>query len=144
MGEMETTMNQLASSTADNADVENVFDAMANAGKLHLLGLGFMCQLPVHNGLFNLPSHFDSHKRDASMQQVISAIGHLMGDNHWRDQTVFDVAGTGKSAGLSLVDKEPSAIIRDQQFSPVVFRVSLLALCVRWVYICSLNLDISK
>ena len=87
----------------DNADADNVFKAMAIAGKLHLPGRGFMYQMPVEKGLFNLPSQFDANQYEANMQQIISAIDHLMGDNHWRDQTVFAVSGTGKTAGLQFV-----------------------------------------
>lgn len=52
---------------------------MANTGDFDLPGRGFMCQMPVNKGLFNLPSHFDAHKHNANMQQVIGAIDHLMG-----------------------------------------------------------------
>ncbi|NKB33026.1 MAG: hypothetical protein GKR91_08015 [Pseudomonadales bacterium] len=99
----------------DNADADNVFKAMAIEGKLHLPGRGFMYKMPVEKGLFNLPSQFDAHQYDANMQQIISAIDHLMGDNHWRDQTVFEVSGTGKTAGLGFVQKGMQANFKNEQ-----------------------------
>ena len=90
----------------DNANTENVFAAMAGAGQLHLPGRGFMYQMPVTKGLFNLPSHVDSKRYPANMQQIIGAIDHLMGDDHWRDQTVFELEGSGKSAGLGFLASE--------------------------------------
>lgn len=89
----------------ENADADNVFEAMANAGNLDLPGRGFMYQMPVNKGLFNLPSHFDAQRHNANMQQVIGAIDHLMGHEDWRDQSVFDIGGSGKSAGLGFLKK---------------------------------------
>lgn len=99
----------------DNANANNIFDAMANAGKLDLPGRGYMYQMPVDKGLFNLPSHFDANRHAANMQQVIGAIDHLMGHQHWRDQTVFEVGGTGKSAGLGFLKKFRSKTVQQQQ-----------------------------
>lgn len=89
----------------ENADAENVFNAMANAGDLDLPGRGFMYQMPVNKGLFNLPSHFDAHRYNANMQQVIGAIDHLMGHDDWRDQAVFEIRGHAKTAGLGFLKK---------------------------------------
>lgn len=85
---------------ADEADVEEVFDAMAKAGALHLPGRGFMYRLSIDTGLFNLPSRLSHHHYAANMQQIITAIDHLAGHTHWRDQTVFSVGGNGKGIGL--------------------------------------------
>lgn len=89
----------------ENADADNVFNAMANAGDLDLPGRGFMYQIPVNKGLFNLPSHFDAHRHNANMQQVIGAIDHLMGHDDWRDQAVFEIGGHAKTAGLGFLKK---------------------------------------
>ena len=89
----------------ENADADNVFHAMANAGDLDLPGRGFMYQMPVNKGLFNLPSHFDAHRHNANMQQVIGAIDHLMGHDDWRDQSVFEIGGSVKTAGLGFLKK---------------------------------------
>jgi len=97
----------------ENSQAEGIFNAMANAGKLDLPGRGFMYQMPVHKGLFNLPSHYDSHKHDANMQQIISAIDHLMGDSHWRDQTVFNLGNNGKSAGLEFLHASRSESMQE-------------------------------
>jgi len=101
----------------ENSDAEDIFDAMAHAGNLDLPGRGFMYQMPVNKGLFNLPSHFDAHHHTANMQQIISAIDHLMGHEHWRDQTVFESGDSGKSAGLDFIKKHPKKIIMEQQVS---------------------------
>ena len=93
----------------DNANADNVFAAMASAGQLYRPGRGFMYQMPVNKGLFNLPSHIDSKRYPANMQQIIGAIDHLMGDDHWRDQTVFELEGTGKSAGLGFLNPEATS-----------------------------------
>ena len=86
----------------DESDVEDVFDAMAKAGGLHLPGRGFMFRLNIDKGMFNIPNRATHHHYEASMQQVINAIDHLQGHSHWRDQTVFDVAGGARGTGLSL------------------------------------------
>ena len=85
---------------AEEDDADTVFDAMASAGNLHLPGRGFMYSLPVSQGMFNLQSRMAHHHHDASMQQIISAIDHMAGHNHWRDGSVVDVGGSGRAAGL--------------------------------------------
>ncbi len=100
---------------ADNAKADNVFAAMASAGQLHQPGRGFMYQMPVNKGLFNLPSHVDGHRYPANMQQIIGAIDHLMGDDHWRDQTVFELEGTGKSAGIGFLATQGNNQLLEQQ-----------------------------
>ncbi len=87
---------------AEDADVEDVFDAMAKAGELHLPGRGFMYRLPVTHGLFNLPGRVSHHHYAANMQQMINAIDHLAGHTHWRDQSVFEVGGNAKGVGLQI------------------------------------------
>ena len=98
---------------ADKTDVEEVFDAMAKAGQLHLPGRGFMYRMPIDNGLFNLPSRVSHHHYAANMQQMIHAIDHLSGHTHWRDQAVVDISGGGKSVGLDFVGDAASSL-RDQ------------------------------
>lgn len=99
----------------ENADADNVFHAMANAGDLDLPGRGFMYQMPVNKGLFNLPSHFDAHRHNANMQQVIGAIDHLMGHDDWRDQSVFKIGGNGKTAGLGFLKKSRQQRVLEEQ-----------------------------
>lgn len=85
----------------DEEDVDDVFDAMAKAGGLHLPGRGFMYRTDIAKGLFNLPSRLAHHHHEASLQQIIGAIDHLQGHAHWRDQSAFDV-GHGRGAGVKL------------------------------------------
>lgn len=82
----------------DESDVGEIFDAIAQAGELHLPGRGFMYRLNVQTGMFNLPSLVSNHHYKASMQQIINTIDHLAGHKHWRDQSSFDV-GSGRATG---------------------------------------------
>ncbi|MGI9295298.1 MAG: hypothetical protein ACR2PS_15070, partial [Pseudomonadales bacterium] len=100
---------------ADNAEADAIFDAMSQAGSLHLPGHGFMFRVPIDKGMFNLPSRFSKHRYAANMQQIISAIDHLNGHNHWRDQTVFEVCGNGKGAGLGLMGRSKTTRFVDDQ-----------------------------
>ena len=82
----------------DESDVQEIFEAIAQAGELHLPGRGFMYRLNVQTGMFNLPSLVSNHHYKASMQQIINTIDHLAGHKHWRDQSSFDV-GSGRATG---------------------------------------------
>ncbi|MFK7975475.1 MAG: hypothetical protein AB8C02_05030 [Halioglobus sp.] len=88
---------------AQNTDADRIFDAMAQAGNLYMPGRGFMYSLPVSKGMFNLRSRVSQSHHDASMQQIISAIDHIAGHNHWRDgptkNTVVDGSTQGSSHG---------------------------------------------
>ncbi|MEM7098456.1 MAG: hypothetical protein AAF541_09390 [Pseudomonadota bacterium] len=86
---------------AEEDDADTIFDTMADAGQLHMPGRGFMYRVPISKGMFNLPSRVAHHHHEASMQQIINAIDHLAGHQHWRDQTVFDVPGQGRGQGLT-------------------------------------------
>lgn len=90
---------------ADEDDADDIFDAMAAAGQLHLPGRGIMYRTPVSKGMFNLPSRVAHHHHDASMQQIIHAIDQLSGQKHWRDQSAFYVQGRGRAAGLNSISK---------------------------------------
>jgi len=110
------TEKELLTVIVDNSNADNIFNAMANAGHLDLPGHGYMYQMPIHKGLFNLPSHFDANHHAANMQQIISALDQLVGDEHWRDQTVFEMSGAGgKSAGINFLNKGHDKKIIEQQ-----------------------------
>ncbi|MEM8767508.1 MAG: hypothetical protein AAGE43_08705 [Pseudomonadota bacterium] len=98
---------------ADEGDAEDIFDAMAAAGQLHLPGRGFMYRQDADRGLFNLPSRFSHHHYAANMQQIINAIDHLAGHTHWRDQAVADVGIGGRSAGIGL--RPQASTLEDQR-----------------------------
>ncbi|MEM7277772.1 MAG: hypothetical protein AAF385_06560 [Pseudomonadota bacterium] len=85
---------------AEESQVEEVFNAMAKAGEFHKPGRGLMYRLSIDKGMFNLPSSYSQRGYTANMQQIINAIDHLSGHNHWRDQSVYDVGGAGKGVGL--------------------------------------------
>jgi nitrogen regulatory protein PII len=107
---------------ADNADVEEIFTAMAKAGEFHLPGRGFMYRLPVDKGMFNLPSRIANPHYPANTQQIIHAIDHLAGHTHWRDQAVFDVGGQGKGIGLNLGQQNKQELSNQICFSTIVNR----------------------
>lgn len=79
----------------DRDDANDVFDAMADVGQLHLPGRGFMYQTEIARGIYNLPSRISHHHYAANMHQIINAIDHLSGHTHWRDHSTGD-AGLGK------------------------------------------------
>ena len=85
---------------ADEADADDVFDAMAKAGGFNRPGRGLMYRLNIDKGMFNLPNRFAKHRHDASVQQIIKAIDHLSGHSHWRDQSVFALGDQGRIAGV--------------------------------------------
>ena len=107
---------------ADNADVEEIFTAMAKAGEFHLPGRGFMYCLPIDKGMFNLPSRIANPHYPANTQQIIHAIDHLTGHTHWRDQAVFNVGGQGKGTGLKFLQQNKEALTNQVCFSTVVNR----------------------
>jgi len=98
---------------ADQNDADEVFDAMAHAGALHLPGHGFMYRQDIDRGMFNIPSRVSHHHYDANIHQIINAIDHLSGHSHWRDQAAFDVGPAGRGVGLETL-KQDAPIIEEQ------------------------------
>ncbi len=84
----------------DEAQVDDVFDAMARAGGFDKPGRGLMYRMNIDKGMFNLPSSFVKHRHEANMQQIIKAIDHLSGHTHWRDQSVFALGEQGRVVGV--------------------------------------------
>ncbi len=113
---------------ADSANVEEIFDAMAKAGGLHLPGRGFMYRLNIDKGMFNLPSRTAHHQYDANMQQIISAIDHLAGHTHWRDQSVVEVGGDAKAMGLDFLKASAPALFNQVCLSATINRDNHVAL----------------
>ena len=97
----------------EDRNVENIFNAIAKAGELHLPGRGFMYSLDIDQGMFNLPSRLSHAQFDANMQQIIHAIDHLSGHTHWRDQAVFNsLQGNGRFDPLA--SRDNGIFSRDQ------------------------------
>ncbi len=90
---------------ADESDVEEVFDAMALAAEIYRPGRGFMYRVPIERGLFNLPSRVSHHHYEANMQQIIRAIDHLAGHNHWRDESAQNVGVEGRGIETDLPER---------------------------------------
>ncbi|MEM8955323.1 MAG: hypothetical protein AAGD22_14310 [Verrucomicrobiota bacterium] len=75
---------ELITVVVDQCDVDAVYQAMADAGRVDLPGRGFIYQVPISQGLTNLSSVFHPKKHSASIQQIIRAIDDMQGDTHWR------------------------------------------------------------
>ena len=91
------------------ADVDQVFQAMAVAGDLHLPGRGFMYRVDVTEGLYNLPSLISNRHYAANVQQIINAIDHLTGHTHWRDGALQSVGSGANAAGLNFARNDTLA-----------------------------------
>ncbi len=75
---------ELITVVVDEYDLEAVFQAMAQAGRVEQPGRGLIYQLPVSKGLTNLASVFQAKKHSASIQQMVRAIDSLQGGTQWR------------------------------------------------------------
>lgn len=103
----------------DGERADTVFSSMAKAGQLHLPGRGFMYQSAVDRGLFNLPSRAGTRQQEASLQQIIAAIDHLQGHDHWRDRSAHEVGDDGIAAGISLQQEQLYKLDQFRLFSMV-------------------------
>ncbi len=113
---------------ADESNADEIFDAMAKAGQLHLPGRGFMYRMAIDKGMFNLPARVSHHHYEANMQQIIHAIDHLNGHTHWRDQTVFDVGGEGRGVGLDHLKSAAPQLSHQVALSAIIARPHTAAL----------------
>lgn len=75
---------ELIAVVVDEYDVEPVFQAMAQVGRVDQPGRGIVFQLPISKGLTNLASVFQARKHSASIQQMVKAIDELQGSTDWR------------------------------------------------------------
>lgn len=75
---------ELITVVVDEFDLEAVFQAMAQAGRVDQPGRGFIYQLPITKGLTNLASVFQAKKHSVSIQQMVRAIDTLHGGTQWR------------------------------------------------------------
>jgi nitrogen regulatory protein PII len=75
---------ELITVVVDEYDLEAVFQAMAQAGRVEQPGRGLIYQHPVSKGLTNLASVFQAKKHSASIQQMVRAIDTLQGGTQWR------------------------------------------------------------
>ncbi len=69
----------------EEADRENVIDALVSAGNVGSVGSGVVFAVPVASGLVNLPTSVSASKNRASNQQITAAIDELMGSADWRN-----------------------------------------------------------
>lgn len=75
---------ELITVVVDEFDLEAVFQAMAQAGRVEQPGRGFIYHLPISKGLTNLASVFQAKKHSVSIQQMVRAIDSLHGGTQWR------------------------------------------------------------
>ncbi len=71
----------------EEADRENVIDALVSAGNVGSVGSGVVFAMPVANGLVNLPTSVSANMNRASNQQITTAIDELMGSSDWRNSS---------------------------------------------------------
>ena len=60
--------NEVLMVLCEEADADDVFDAMAAAAQVQLPGNGIIYRMVLNKGLFNLPSRMTHHHHDASLQ----------------------------------------------------------------------------
>ncbi len=75
---------ELITVVVDQYDVDAVFQAMAQAGRVDQPGRGLIYQVPISKGLTNLASVFQARKHSASIQQIVRAIDEMQGNANWR------------------------------------------------------------
>ena len=94
------THKEVVTVIVDNIDKIAVTEAMIDAGRIGLPGRGFLYRMPVDKGLVNLASQVGNRGYTANMHQIIAAIDGIQGSTDWRDQSVVELAGAGKGAGI--------------------------------------------
>ena len=94
---------EVMSVITDRAKANQVFNAMAAAGNIDQPGNGFIYQMPIEKGLFNLPSFYSGNQQTVDMQQVISAIDQLLGHQDWRDSQSLNDGSTTQSTGINFL-----------------------------------------
>jgi len=104
---------ELITVVVDEFDLEAVFQAMAQAGRVEQPGRGFIYQLPASKGLTNLASVFQAKKHSVSIQQMVCAIDSLQGGTQWRAKQLlvhdprareFAASSRGVSRDLTLLN----------------------------------------
>ncbi len=69
----------------EDIDRANVVDALVTAGKIGSLGSGVVFDMPVEQGLINLPTSISNKSHRSSNEQITAAIDKLMGNTDWRN-----------------------------------------------------------
>lgn len=75
---------ELITIVVDEFDLDAVFQAMSQVGRVDQPGRGFIYLLPVSKGLTNLASVFRAKKHSVSIHQLVRAVDTLSGGTHWR------------------------------------------------------------
>ncbi len=68
----------------EKSESDEIFAAMARAGRITEPGRGFMYSIPVSSGLINISSTVSSTAHGANMEQIIAAVDDLKGSKEWR------------------------------------------------------------
>jgi nitrogen regulatory protein PII len=98
---------ELITVVVDEVDLDPVFRAMSQVGRVDQPGRGIIYQMPISAGLTNLSSIFQPKKHSASIQQMVRAIDELKGNSDWRaNQLLFyDQKSSPFDPGLRTIDK---------------------------------------
>ncbi len=99
----------------EEADLDNVTDALVSAGNVGSVGSGVVFSVPVASGLVNLPTSVSASKNRASNQQITAAIDELMGSSDWRNTSSLS----------SLIDKNITNRSRKAKHDTVLIGVLL-------------------
>jgi nitrogen regulatory protein PII len=74
----------------EDIDRESVIEALVTAGRVGTLGSGVVFDMPVGQGLVNLPTSLGNRSQRSTNEQITAAIDELMGSSDWRNRRTLD------------------------------------------------------
>lgn len=96
----------------EDLDRARVKEALVTAGRVNTLGGGVVFDMPITQGLVNLPTSIVDRKQIASNEQIAAAIDQLMGNTDWRDRSSLDsLFEKAQSSATSSTPKSQSVVL---------------------------------
>lgn len=74
----------------EDIDRESVIEALVTAGRVGTLGSGVVFDMPIGQGIVNLPTSLGNRSQRSSNEQITAAIDELMGNSDWRNRRTLD------------------------------------------------------
>jgi nitrogen regulatory protein PII len=74
----------------EDIDRQSVIEALVTAGRVDKLGGGVVFDMPVGQGLVNLPTSVGNRSQRSSNEQITTAIDELMGGTDWRNRRTLE------------------------------------------------------
>lgn len=74
----------------EDIDRQSVIEALVTAGRVGTLGSGVVFDMPVGQGLVNLPRSLGNRSQRSTNEQITAAIDELMGNTDWRNRRTLD------------------------------------------------------